>query len=567
MQVTDSIALGLAAPKGTRAAPEAAAGFAAVLQAASQPAMGARPAASPERLGITGASQGSPDEIAASPAEAMRFGLPENARSTTEGVDLTDVDDIAVDDEETFDDDVAIDDEQTLDDGQPRADQLDLGDPVSIDGPVVDDGAIVDTGSAIDGRFALDEALAFDERLALDDTVPRDTHVALDDALAIERGLALDDARAVDGGPAIDPDLAMADDRAGRDRGTIPRESSAHRAHGSDVNRDGASGAEASEAVDPLVDPGSDHVRGAAHATAAAAVGRSEAGLRDLQPEAIDVLARVDPATVSAAIAPAVTVAAASPKTTAPLHVRDGSRSSSAHARRAPHSPPMSAARIASPAPGGLTLAASELVGSEPGVPTALHNTSDPEGPDQAGRAPAGGAVEPLPSPSLALDRSTAGGGRSVPVLPDADMARRTARQEAATRVVDRLALQGDARATVDHPELGRLEIAARRQGGEVDVDLRARELSTVAVLRSAAPQLEQDLRSQSVELRHLDIDHQAEATDAEGRQRQPQHGPHDRHPSRPRRQGERGPSPTSTTQDDPAPMGTEPRAGVRVVL
>jgi Flagellar hook-length control protein FliK len=85
-------------------------------------------------------------------------------------------------------------------------------------------------------------------------------------------------------------------------------------------------------------------------------------------------------------------------------------------------------------------------------------------------------------------------------------VAQRARRQEAATQVVNRLTLSRGASGSVLHPELGRIEVSAQRHDGEVDVEVVVRDAASAAVIRSAAPQLEQDLRNHSVELRHLDI-------------------------------------------------------------
>ncbi len=140
---------------------------------------------------------------------------------------------------------------------------------------------------------------------------------------------------------------------------------------------------------------------------------------------------------------------------------------------------------------------------------------------------PSGGAeIEPLQATQL-VDRGR-DGGRAAPAAGDkidglgatvSDRAARAVRQFAAASVVNHMTLRRGFRASVDVPELGRIIVEAKSQCGEVDVDVVAKVASTVAVLRSASHQLEQQLRNSSIELRSVTIE-QATEQDA------PDHSP-----------------------------------------
>lgn len=65
-------------------------------------------------------------------------------------------------------------------------------------------------------------------------------------------------------------------------------------------------------------------------------------------------------------------------------------------------------------------------------------------------------------------------------------------------------ALRAPIAATVEVPELGRILVRARTRRGEVEVEVRAAETSSAAVLQSAAPAMERDLASARVPLGSL---------------------------------------------------------------
>lgn len=83
----------------------------------------------------------------------------------------------------------------------------------------------------------------------------------------------------------------------------------------------------------------------------------------------------------------------------------------------------------------------------------------------------------------------------------------RARRQGAATQAVNRMTLRNGASGEIDLPQLGRVSVAARTMNGEVDVQLRAQDGTTLSVLQSVSAELERELRSNSVDLRDLDID------------------------------------------------------------
>jgi len=135
-------------------------------------------------------------------------------------------------------------------------------------------------------------------------------------------------------------------------------------------------------------------------------------------------------------------------------------------------------------------------------------------------------------------------------------------RQEAATSAVNHMTLRNFAQAQIDHPELGRIRVAARNVGGEIDVEVKARDASAVAVLQSTSGQLSSELRQASVELRDLDVRQDDDAAPKHFGERRGEEA--DEHaPDRDRR------SSTSTTESQDETDEVEVTTGtpVRIVL
>ncbi|MEM6786051.1 MAG: hypothetical protein AAF928_04030 [Myxococcota bacterium] len=140
----------------------------------------------------------------------------------------------------------------------------------------------------------------------------------------------------------------------------------------------------------------------------------------------------------------------------------------------------------------------------------------------------------------------------------------RVRRQHAAATAVNRMTLRHVAQGHVEHPDLGRVHVAARRQGDDVDVALSARESNAVAVLQSTTAALSSTLRQAAVDLRdiHVRQDHDGMASPPEDRGGQP---------SSDRRRDARS-APTHSHEEDPsADAETRPirdaRRSVRIVL
>ncbi len=135
-------------------------------------------------------------------------------------------------------------------------------------------------------------------------------------------------------------------------------------------------------------------------------------------------------------------------------------------------------------------------------------------------------------------------------------------RQEVATSAVNHMTLKHFAQADIEHPELGRIRVAARNVRGEIDVEMKARDANTVAVLQSTSGQLSSELRQASVDLRDLDV-RQDDETASEAFEDQRGREAEERDPGRDRR-----PQASATDQQDETDEGTS-NAGssVRIVL
>jgi hypothetical protein len=113
-----------------------------------------------------------------------------------------------------------------------------------------------------------------------------------------------------------------------------------------------------------------------------------------------------------------------------------------------------------------------------------------------------------LASGGATLDRAAAAATVRAIAHDDAAHANdvsRSLRQAVAAEAVNHMTLSHGARATVEVPELGSVNVEAQRRGGEVDVAISA-DAEAIAVLHSAAPKLEEALRSRALEIGELSL-------------------------------------------------------------
>jgi hypothetical protein len=137
----------------------------------------------------------------------------------------------------------------------------------------------------------------------------------------------------------------------------------------------------------------------------------------------------------------------------------------------------------------------------------------------------ASGAVDPAGlgltsvNPKTGRASGAMGGGvRSELLTRELETLVRARRQEAATSAVNHLTLRHGAEGRVDLDELGTVTVSARSDGGEIDVSIRASNEDTAALLQSTSAFLEGDLRRDSLEIRHLSVEHERqERRDGEG--------------------------------------------------
>lgn len=135
-------------------------------------------------------------------------------------------------------------------------------------------------------------------------------------------------------------------------------------------------------------------------------------------------------------------------------------------------------------------------------------------------------------------------------------------RQEVATSAVNHMTLKHFAQADIEHPELGRIRVAARNVGGEIDVEMKARDANTVAVLQSTSGQLSSELRQASVDLRDLDV-RQDDETASEAFDDQRGREAEERDPGR-----ERRPQASATDHQEETDEGaSDAGSSVRIVL
>ncbi|MBM4358930.1 MAG: flagellar hook-length control protein FliK [Deltaproteobacteria bacterium] len=101
----------------------------------------------------------------------------------------------------------------------------------------------------------------------------------------------------------------------------------------------------------------------------------------------------------------------------------------------------------------------------------------------------------------------------------------RARRQEVAASAVNHLTLRHGAEGRLDLEELGTVTVVARAVAGEVDVSIRTSSEDTTAMLQSTSGLLEGELRRDSLEIRHLSVEHErGERRDDgdDGRRREP---------------------------------------------
>lgn len=135
-------------------------------------------------------------------------------------------------------------------------------------------------------------------------------------------------------------------------------------------------------------------------------------------------------------------------------------------------------------------------------------------------------------------------------------------RQEAATSAVNHMTLRHFAQADIDHPELGRIRVAARNVSGEVDVEMKARDAGTVAVLQSTSAQLGTELRQAHVELRDLNVSQDDGSAPGHSEERRGEQTDE----RAPQRDGQSNATPR-TAQDDEPEVVTSSGSSVRIVL
>lgn len=83
----------------------------------------------------------------------------------------------------------------------------------------------------------------------------------------------------------------------------------------------------------------------------------------------------------------------------------------------------------------------------------------------------------------------------------------RERRQDAATSAVNHMTLRQGAEGKIDLGELGTVSVSARTVMGEVDIDIRATQSDTAAMLQSTSAFLEAELRKDAVDVRQIEID------------------------------------------------------------
>jgi len=136
----------------------------------------------------------------------------------------------------------------------------------------------------------------------------------------------------------------------------------------------------------------------------------------------------------------------------------------------------------------------------------------------------------------------------------------RARRQQAATKAVNRMTLRNTASMQVELAGLGRIRVDARSRAGEVEVGVRASDAATVAVLQSLTGAMEQDLRTSSIDLAHLEVsedkDQESEDNAARADQREAES----------RKQDRKGESDGTQPDEQPTPMTSKSKS-VRIVL
>jgi hypothetical protein len=102
----------------------------------------------------------------------------------------------------------------------------------------------------------------------------------------------------------------------------------------------------------------------------------------------------------------------------------------------------------------------------------------------------------------------------------------RARRQDAATSAVNQMTLRQGAQGVIDLGELGTVSVSARAIAGEVDIDIRAQNGDTTAILHSASGLLEAELRKDAIDVRQLGIEKEERDNGDKGRRHRD-----DRHP------------------------------------
>ncbi len=122
------------------------------------------------------------------------------------------------------------------------------------------------------------------------------------------------------------------------------------------------------------------------------------------------------------------------------------------------------------------------------------------------------------------------------------------------------MTLRNTASMQVELAGLGRIRVDARSRAGEVEVGVRASDAATVAVLQSLTGAMEQDLRTSSIDLAHLEVsedkDQESEDNAARADQREAES----------RKQDRKGESDGTQPDEQPTPMTSKSKS-VRIVL